>query len=171
MTSEAHLELVPLAGDLGQLAELQSVLESRFDYFERVEGAPPDPTEAQNVYSALPEGFSQDGKHGFGIYRSGVMVGCIDLLVGYPDSCTAMLGLLLVGASASGQGVGSASLRLLDEWIRANALCARVRIGVVRTNEGVLGFWRRMGFIETGELKPYAHGPLKSEIVVLEKPL
>jgi len=64
MTSESHLELIPLTGDLGQLAELQSVLESRPDYFERGEGAPSGPAEAHNVYSALPEGFSRDDRSG-----------------------------------------------------------------------------------------------------------
>lgn len=167
MPSESHLELKPLTGDAEAMAELQRVLESRPDYYQRVEGAPPGPAEAQSVYSALPEGFSYDGKHVFGVYRGGVMVGCIDLLVGYPDSCTAMLGLLLIASPVDGQGVGPAALRLLDDWIRENTVCTRVRIGVVRTNEGVLGFWRRMGFVETGEIKPYAHGSLKSEIVVM----
>lgn len=171
MSSESHLELIPLTGDPDQMAELQCVLGSRSDYYERVEGAPPGPAEAQNVYSALPDGFSYDGKHVFGVYRDGAIVGCIDLLVGYPDSCTAMLGLLLIASSVDGQGFGSTALRLLDDWIRENTVCTRVRIGVVRTNECVLGFWRRMGFVETGEIKPHAHGSLKSEIVVMDKSL
>jgi len=82
-----------------------------------------------------------------------------------------MLGLLIVAASVDNQGIGSAALRLLDDWIRQNTECARVRIGVVRTNDGVLGFWHRMGFVETGETKPYVHGSLKSEVVVMGKSL
>jgi RimJ/RimL family protein N-acetyltransferase len=165
----SQLELVALTGHRDQMAELQGLLESRRDYYERVEGAAPGPAEAQHVYSALPDGFAQDGKHVFGVYRGGVMVGCIDLLVGYPDPATAMLGLLVVAASVDDQGVGSAALRLLDDWIRRNTECTRVRIGVVRTNDGVLGFWHRMGFLETGETRPYVHGLLESEVVVLGK--
>jgi len=171
MSFESQFKLIALAGRPDQMAELQGVLESRLDYFERVEGAAPGPAEAQHVCSALPDGFAYDGKHVFGVYRGGVMAGCVDLLVGYPDSCTAMLGLLLVASSVDNQGVGSAALRLLDDWLLQNTECTRVRIGVVRTNDGVLGFWQRMGFVETGETKPYVHGSLKSEVLVLDKSL
>lgn len=171
MSSDLDLELTPLTGDPGVVAELQLVLESRPDYHERVNGSPAGPDEAQCVFSALPDGLPADRKYVFGVYRDGAMIGCIDLLVGYPDAHTAMLGLLLVASSAAGNGVGSGALRLLEDWIRQNSDCDRIRLGVVRTNDGVLGFWRRMGFIENGEIRPYAHGPLTSEIVVMAKEL
>jgi ribosomal protein S18 acetylase RimI-like enzyme len=48
-------------------------------------------------------------------------------------------------------------------WVR------RLRLSVVRTNDQVLGFWRRMGFTETGEVRPWRHGKLESEVVLMDK--
>ena len=45
-----------------------------------------------------------------------------------------------------------------------------MRIGVVRSNDIVLPFWSRLGFVETGEIKPYRYANLESETVVMEKP-
>jgi ribosomal protein S18 acetylase RimI-like enzyme len=45
----------------------------------------------------------------------------------------------------------------------------RLRLSVVRTNDNVLGFWRRMGFTETGEVRPWRYGKLRSEAVGMDK--
>ena len=47
----------------------------------------------------------------------------------------------------------------------------RLRLSVVRTNDQVLGFWRRMGFAETGEVRPYRYDKLESEAVLMDKPV
>jgi ribosomal protein S18 acetylase RimI-like enzyme len=47
----------------------------------------------------------------------------------------------------------------------------RLRLSVVRTNHQVLGFWRRMGFAETGEVRPYRYDKLESEVVLMDRPL
>jgi ribosomal protein S18 acetylase RimI-like enzyme len=47
----------------------------------------------------------------------------------------------------------------------------RQRLSVVRTNDQVLGFWRRMGFAETGEVRPYRYDTLESEAVLMDKPV
>ncbi|MGH3854441.1 MAG: hypothetical protein ACRDR6_13300 [Pseudonocardiaceae bacterium] len=46
-----------------------------------------------------------------------------------------------------------------------------IRISVVRTEDIVLPFWRRMGFTETGEVQPYAHDDVVSESIILTKSL
>jgi ribosomal protein S18 acetylase RimI-like enzyme len=42
---------------------------------------------------------------------------------------------------------------------------------VVRTNDQVLGFWRRLGFTETGEVRPWRYDKLESEVVLMDKPV
>jgi hypothetical protein len=42
---------------------------------------------------------------------------------------------------------------------------------VVRTNDQVLSFWRRMGFAETGEVRPWRYDKLRSEAILMDKPL
>ena len=46
----------------------------------------------------------------------------------------------------------------------------KLRIAVVRTNSDALVFWRKVGFAETGEIKP-KYGPFIDDIVTLEKPI
>jgi hypothetical protein len=47
----------------------------------------------------------------------------------------------------------------------------RLRLSVVRTNDQVLGFWRRMGFPETGEVRPWRYDTLESESILVDKRL
>ena len=35
----------------------------------------------------------------------------------------------------------------------------------------LLRFWRRLGFTETGELRPWRYDKLESEAIVMDKPL
>jgi hypothetical protein len=42
---------------------------------------------------------------------------------------------------------------------------------VVRTNEQVLGFWRRLGFSETGVVRPWRYDKLESESILMDKRL
>jgi ribosomal protein S18 acetylase RimI-like enzyme len=100
-----------------------------------------------------------------------LMVGCIDLIEGYPEPDTATLGLLLIAESFQGQGIGSEAYRATEATVRAWGTCTKIRLGVVRTNAAVLPFWIRLGFTETGESKPYSCGPVLSEIVILTKTL
>jgi hypothetical protein len=101
---DERLRLKPLDGSPAQTAELQGVFEAAPDYFMRTLGHPPGPTEAQSTFKALPPGMGYGDKFVFGVYRGDTMVGCVDLVRGYPDRKTAMLGLLLLSEKVRGQG-------------------------------------------------------------------
>lgn len=158
-----------LGGEPAEMAALQRVIEEAPAYAERVTGAPPGPADAQSTWTVLPEGKTYDDKFVFGILREGEMVGCVDLVRGWPDPGTAMLGLLLVSESHRGEGIGREAYRLVEEVVRGWGTCQRVRIGVVRTNARVLPFWTGLGFEPTGEVKPYRYATVESETVILEK--
>jgi Homeodomain-like domain len=49
-------------------------------------------------------------------------------------------------------------------------LAAR-RSRVEPSADQVLGFWRRMGFAETGEVRPYRYDKLQSEAILMDKPV
>jgi len=67
------------------------------------------------------------------------------------------LGLLQIDLARQGQGIGAAACRALEDGVRARWPWARrLRLSVVRSNDPVLGFWHRMGFTETGEVRPCA---------------
>ena len=160
-----------LRGEADEMAALQRVLEQAPAYAERITGAPPGPADAQSLYSALPPGKVYDDKFVFGVYLGDAMIGCVDLIRGWPDPATAHVGLLVLAESHHGRGFGRQVVALLEAWVARWATCDRLRIGVVRVNAAVAGFWRKQGFEPTGEVKPYAYGSVRSETVVMSKPL
>ncbi len=167
LTNDVAIRL--LAGERSEMAELQRVLESVPTYSRRVTGAPAGPADAQSIYSILPGGKGYKDKFVFGVYADAMMVGCVDLIRAYPDKVTAHLGLLLIAASHQHRGIGSSAYRQIERYAREWKDCASMRIGVVRTNASVLNFWRKMGYVESGEVKPYRYGNVKSETIILIK--
>ena len=158
-----------VTGDPEELAALQRVMESDEDYALRVTGHPPGPADAQ---STLVFVHSPDDKAPFGVWADGELVGVLDLLLRYPDDETVYLGLLLIERGHQGQGIGAGAVQALEREVAARWPWARrLRLSVVRTNDNVLGFWRRMGFTETGEVRPWRYDKLSSEAILMDKPL
>ena len=151
------------------MSELQRVLEAAQAYAQRVTGSPPGRADAQSTYTILPEGKSYEDKFVFGVYLKSEMVGCVDLLRGYPEPQVAFLGLLLIAEPFQHRGIGRAAYRLAEEYIRAWSACSTVRAAVIRTNEAVLPFWLKLGLVPTGEVKPYRYSTVVSEVVILAK--
>ena len=160
-----------LDGRPPELRELQRVLEEAPDYALRVTGAPPGDADAQSVFTALPAGKTFADKFVFAIDRDRELVGCADVIRGYPHPATAMLGLFLLSEKHQRRGIGCHAYCLLEEIVRSWGSCERMRIGVVRSNAQVIPFWTRFGFTPTGETRPYRHGAVASEVVVFEKRL
>lgn len=164
------LVLRQLNGEPGEMDALQRVIEAAPRYLYRITGHPPGAAEAQSLFTVLPEGKTYDDKFVYGVYQGDTMVGCADVIRAYPAPGSAWLGLLLIAEPFQRQGVGAAAYGLLEEQIRTWPV-ARIRLGVVRTNDEVLPFWRKQGFVETGEVKPYRCDKVISETVILQKVL
>jgi RimJ/RimL family protein N-acetyltransferase len=169
--NQATVTIRLLEGAPAEMRELQRVLEEAPVYAHRLTGVPPGRADAQSTYTVLPDGKSYADKFVFAVNRGSEMVGCADLIRGYPDAATAMLGLLLVSERYRREGIGSRAYALLEQYIRDWRTCHRVRIGVVRSNAEVIAFWTRLGFEPTGEVKPYRYGPVASATVVFQKSL
>jgi GNAT superfamily N-acetyltransferase len=152
------------------MAALQRVLESAPTYAERVTGAPPGAADAQSMFTILPEANSYDDKFVFGIFLGSRMIGCIDIIRGYPAASTATVGLLLVAERYQRTGVGRLAYAELERLIQAWG-CVRVRLGVVMTNSDVIAFWQKLGFSETVEMRPYDYGRVHSHTIIMEKSL
>ncbi|RYZ75149.1 MAG: GNAT family N-acetyltransferase, partial [Proteobacteria bacterium] len=97
------------------------------------------------------------------------LIGCIDVLIGYPSQETAMLGLLIISELHQSKGYGREALALLEDQLHQYPQIQKIRIGVVETNSEVLSFWKKQGVAEIGERKPYVNGDVRSEVLVLEK--
>ncbi|MBU1627515.1 GNAT family N-acetyltransferase [bacterium] len=166
---DKHIELRILKGKSSEINELQRVLEAAPDYFERITGLPPGNAEAQSMFSLLPEGKSYDDKFVFGIYYNGIMVGFADVLRAYPDAKTSMIGLLLLSEKYQKMGLGSISYKNVEEYVREWKGCKKIRIGILLTNNVVIPFWEKMGYLDTGKRIPYEYGNVKSEVLLFEK--
>jgi len=171
MDNEYGVTIRLLAGERSEMLELQRVLESVPTYSHRVTGAPAGPADAQSTYSILPEGKGYEDKFVFGVYADEIMVGCADVIRAYPDETTAHLGLFLIAEAHQRRGIGGKAYRQVERFARNWEGCARMRLGVVRTNASVLAFWRHLGYAETGEVKPFRYGDVVSESIIMTKDL
>ncbi|MGH3830591.1 MAG: GNAT family N-acetyltransferase [Pseudonocardiaceae bacterium] len=151
---------------------LQRALEGAPTYAERVSGHQPRADAAQSLLSALPPGMTYDSKYVYGFMIDGPeMIGCVDIIRGWPEPGTALIGLLLLREKDQGHGLGRSAYELVETKVRRWPEIDMIRIPVVRTNATVLPFWQRMGFTETGEVQPYVHDAVVSESIILTKSL
>lgn len=151
--------------------ELQRVFEAAPTYHLNTGGIPAASTEAAESLAALPPGHGYETKFIYGILAGERYLGCADVIRGFPEPSRAMLGLLLLREDAQGKGNGRQAYAAVENAIRAWPEIRAIRIGVVEANGGVLGFWRAMGFVDTGARKPYAQNEVRSEVILLEKSL
>lgn len=73
-------------------------------------------------------------------------LGVLDLLVHYPETGTAYIGLFMTRQ----KGLGSEILIQIVEALQAENF-KRIKIGVLIKNRAALRFWEKMGFIVTGQ--------------------
>jgi GNAT superfamily N-acetyltransferase len=149
---------------------LQCVLEDAPSYFQTVTGAPPRGALAQATFTALPREKTYTDKFVWGLYCGDAMIGCADVIRGYPVAEKAVIGLLLLAEPWQRRGLGRALAALIEQAIATWPEISVLRIGVVATNTGALAFWRKNGYVETGEVKPVTSG-FVADTIVLEKPL
>lgn len=149
------------------LHALQALHFAAPDYNRIVHGRDPDGREALDTLTALPPGHDPRDKFVLGFELGGQLVGCADVLRGYPASGIAFLGLLLFAESHQGRGLGREALARVEDLAREWD-CPVLRLGVITTNVRAHAFWLREGFTEVGrKLVPDATGPA----IVMERPV
>ncbi len=164
------VELRLVKGEPDEMTALQRVLEGAPAYAAMVTGLPVGQSDALSLITILPSGKQYEDKFVYGLHVGGVMVGCADVIRGFPTGTTAHIGLLLVAESHQRLGIGGSSF----EAICREALtwkCDTVRIGVLQENEAARRFWLKSGFQPTGEVKPHRYGPIDTKIAIYAKAL
>jgi RimJ/RimL family protein N-acetyltransferase len=164
----ALLALRLLTGESTQMAALQCVLEAAPAYYRITTGAPARGALAQSVFTALPPDKTYDDKFVWGLYANDAMIGCADVIRAYPTQDTAVIGLLLLAEAWQRKGLGRALAMLVEQAIATWPEITTLRLGVVRRNVGALTFWRKLGYRETGEVKPPGHD-VAHEVLVMQK--
>lgn len=148
------------------LSAVQRVLEATPTYHRLVGGRPASTTEAQEVFSSRPPGDFQE-KIVYGVYDGAELVGVVDLVKGYPNAVTVFIGLLLIREDRQGQGLGARTFREIQALVKGWGNFPVLRLAVVSTNPAAGLFWRKMGFVETGERKPWPS--LAAELILFER--
>lgn len=161
----------PIAASPASQAAVQALHERSADYVLRIWGLPPDPESGRDFFTRLPPGRSHDHKHCFGVFDGERMVGCIDLVRGWPDEATAVIGLLLLEPAARGQGVGRLAFDAIEAQARAWPEIRWLRAVVVESNDVARSFWEHLGFRANGQTRPHEAGTVKTTAVVLMKAL
>lgn len=148
---------------------LQNVLEQAPIYHVRISGKPASSLAAQETLHALPEGMSYDDKYVLGIYWNDLLIGCADILRGYPNQSTAMIGLLLLSESYQGKGLGKMAYQQIEDFIFTWQEITTLRISIMKSNDSVTSFWSKMGFQDSGIRKKIESNGILDESMIFEK--
>ena len=150
------------------IPELQDLLMKCSDYLTFQDGKPVEKDAAKDLLLTKPDAVSFDDKIVFGIYMSDnhSLIGVIDIIMRYAGPDILSLGLLVIEPSCRGKGIGENTHKLLEAWAGVNNF-SRIRLGVLFDNDKGLSFWQRIGYKETGEVKPYHSHTFR----VMEKPI
>ena len=108
------------------------------------------PEEVRRDLEALPGGKSLDDKYYVGFFDGPSLAAVMDLIAGYPDDKTAFIGFFMMEKSFQGKGVGSAIIGGVLEFLKKQGF-GRAKLGYVKSNTQSARFWRKNGFLPTGE--------------------
>lgn len=172
MTSSDHeilrrdIALVPVTA--ANLDEVDAVFDAMRAFSERVEGISKK-TDAANAFAkSRPPNHDPRKKHAF-LARAGERtIGLLDLIEDFPAPGTVYIGLLAIDERFHGLGLGHALWHAAERFACERLNAERLRLAVVESNP-VTGFWQKMGFRPTGEIKPYQGERISSRAILMEK--
>ncbi|NFN95605.1 GNAT family N-acetyltransferase [Clostridium botulinum] len=131
--------------------DIDSIYELEYSnpiYFEYMN----DKVSKQNIRDdmvALPPYTLMDNKYYIGFKNNKDLVALMDLILHYPDSNTAFIGLFMVDKLYQGKDVGSFIINEFIEALKINYFL-HVRLGFIEGNEQSYNFWLKNKFKKTG---------------------
>ena len=145
---------------------LYALFQETAEYSLLVEGKLPTRDEARGELTGLPPGLGLSDKFFLGFWMDRTLVGCAEILRGYPEAQIAYLGLLLFSPAHQGRGLGVLALDRLTELMRSWH-CRELRLAVIDKNVRALRFWEREGF---RELYRKSVSGFTGDAIVMHKP-
>lgn len=168
-----NLRLRPLAE--ADLPRLQALIAADPGFSERTNGRPPSADaadDAAELLSAAPPGVAAHRKTVLGAFDTDDnLVAVIDLIRGWPQPDTALIGLLQVHADKKGAGIGRTVHALLLDRLPSWPEITQLRAAIVETNAAhAEPFWSAMGYARAGAPKPYRTGDLDTTVTIWTRP-
>ena len=117
------------------------------------EFCPPFVSEAsiRSDIGALPPDTPPNHKYYLGYFDGDRLAAILDLILAFPNETTAYIGFFMTDASLQNHGVGSRIIADLCACL-ADIGFSSVRLGWAKDNPQAEHFWRKNGFIKTGEM-------------------
>jgi predicted acetyltransferase len=165
----ATLRLERLTDTATHRQRVQRVLEAAPQYSLVCDGHLPQANAGDELFESAPPGHDQSGKSVYMIREGDVDIGVIDLYRRWNAPNKIILGLFLLIETVHRRGIGARAFELIRGQLATESEFDTLRVAVVQANTGAHPFWRAMGFIETGEIKPA--GSFTSPIIIYERPL
>ncbi len=147
-----HLVLRRLG--LENLDEVMALYQACPTFFLRLTGSAQATVEHVHAdISEGPPGFDPERNVFIGLYdtSSDELVGCANVLVGWPEAGHGCFGLLLVSERQQRRGLGREASLLVERFAREQHGVRRMTLGVELVNAPALQFWQAMGYRSTGE--------------------
>lgn len=110
----------------------------------------PTPDNLKSVLTELPSGKTIEDKLFAGFYEEGSLTAILDLITGYPDADTALIGWFMMDKMRQGRGIGSGIVEDISACLKKEGF-SYVRLGYIKGNAESEGFWKKNGFVPTGE--------------------
>jgi len=150
-------------------SQLRAVFFGAPAYALLTEGKLPSDEHVDDFLTALPPGCKAETKYPFAVCLGPAMIGCADLIRGWPKPDTCHIGLLLLAETYQGRGLGTSAFGEIERVASTWSEIRRLRIAVVDANRMAFPFWERLGFAATGSrLK---NSTFVSDVVVMERSL
>jgi len=99
--------------------------------------------------TGLPPGKTSDDKYYIGFYNNDVLLGVMDLIIGYPNDETAYIGLFMIDKDNQSKGLGTNIIHETLTYLNQSGF-RRAELGVIKHNEQAKHFWHKNQFIPTG---------------------
>ncbi|PLC12521.1 hypothetical protein AUQ48_10175 [Kocuria flava] len=128
----------------------------------------PVPADADDLLSSAGYGPGRHRHALVGAFDDDVLVGLLDLVLGWPTPQTAYLGLVHVHPGRRRAGVGAALLAHAEQEARDGG-CRQLMLSVVARHHEARAHWHRRGFRPLTARGERAAGPLES--VVMHRPV
>ena len=140
---------------LEDIKEVKEIYDNNPKFFELLTGT--KDVSSKYVVSEMeegPPGFDKKNKYFIGIYLKDChqMVGVADFLVSYPEEGEGCFGLLLLSEDFQDKGFGRQTVQLIERWAFEHHGVREITLGVELVNNRAYNFWKRCGYIPTGEI-------------------
>ncbi|OJK06329.1 hypothetical protein BRY75_13525 [Acinetobacter baumannii] len=118
----------------------------------------------ERLLIALPPTADIKNKKNIGFFMNNRLIGYLEMVQCYPDLDTVLIGFFVLEKTLQGKGLGSLIMKNLFNLLEKKEFKS-VILSCPSTNEASLGFWKKIGFIQTEENEIFDD----IELVIMEK--